>query len=219
MPKLWNETVEAHRHAVRDAIMETTAALAAEHGLAAVKMSQIAEQAGIGRATLYKYFPDVESILVARHQLHVTAHLAQLAELRDRAGTPVERLEAVVAAYALICHYRARHGGTEVAALVHRGEPMVQAEQQLVDLFRDLLAEVAATGELRGDIAPDELAAYCLHALGAAGSLPSEAAVQRLVTVTLAGLRPATEASSSPAHGAEPPQAHRPPHSHRHRAH
>jgi hypothetical protein len=30
MPKLWNETIEAHRRAVRDAIMDTTAALMAE---------------------------------------------------------------------------------------------------------------------------------------------------------------------------------------------
>ena len=35
-----------------------------------------------------------------------------------------------------------------------------------------------------------ELASYCLHALAAASSLPSAAAIRRLVTVTLAGLRP-----------------------------
>lgn len=52
-----------------------------------------------------------------------------------------------------------------------------------------LLTEGAATGDLRDDVAPDELASYCLHALTAAGTLPSEAAVRRLVKVTLAGLR------------------------------
>ena len=39
------------------------------------------------------------------------------------------------------------------------------------------------------DVAPDELAHYCLHALGAAGSLLSEDAVHRLADVTLAGMR------------------------------
>jgi hypothetical protein len=34
------------------------------------------------------------------------------------------------------------------------------------------------------------LAGYCLHALTAANGLPSKAAVDRLVAVTLAGLRP-----------------------------
>jgi hypothetical protein len=57
-------------------------------------------------------------------------------------------------------------------------------------MVRDLLAEAAATGAVRNDVAPDELASYCLHALAAAGSLPSKAAVRRLVTITLAGLRP-----------------------------
>lgn len=58
------------------------------------------------------------------------------------------------------------------------------------DLLRELLEEVAGTGQLRQDVAPDELAVYCLHALAAVSALPSEAAVRRLVAVTLAGLRP-----------------------------
>lgn len=39
-------------------------------------------------------------------------------------------------------------------------------------------------------MAPEELAALCVHALAAAASLPSGAAVRRLVDVVLAGLRP-----------------------------
>jgi AcrR family transcriptional regulator len=190
VPKLWNETIEAHRREVREAILETTWALVAERGLRSVTMSQIAEKTGIGRATLYKYFPDVEAILVAWHERHVTGHLEHLAELRDQAGDAGERLEAVLEAYALISHHR-EHYGTELAALLHRGEHVARAQQQLIDLIRDLLTEVAQTGDLRDDVAPDELASYCLHALTAASSLPSEAAVRRLVTVTLAGLRPA----------------------------
>ncbi|MFP3989652.1 TetR/AcrR family transcriptional regulator [Streptomyces sp. E11-3] len=190
MPKLWDETIEAHRHAVREAILETTWALVREHGLMSVTMTQIAERAGIGRATLYKYFPDVEAILAAHHERHVTRHLAHLTELRDQPGDPAARLEAVLERYALICHHRARHGTEELSALLHRGEHVAQAQQQLIDLFRDLLAEVAAAGGLRDDVAPEELARYCLHALTAAGDLPSEASVHRLVAVTLAGLLP-----------------------------
>jgi len=189
MPKLWNETIEAHRRAVRDAILETTWTLVAEHGLLSVTMSRIAEETGIGRATLYKYFPDVEAILLAWHERHVIGHLEHLAELRDQAGDAGERIEVVLEAYALISHHREHHG-TELAALVHRGEHVVRAQQQLIDMIRDLLIEAAETGEVRDDVAPDELARYCLHALAAAGSMPSEAAVHRLATVTLAGLRP-----------------------------
>jgi AcrR family transcriptional regulator len=194
VPKLWNETIEAHRRAVRDATLDTAAALVAEHGLASVTMSQIAEATGIGRATLYKYFPDVEAILFAWHERQVTGHLEQLTDVRNQAGEARERLEAVLEAFALIQH---EHHGTELAALLHRGKHVAQAQQRLSSFIRDLLIEGAETGDLRDDVPPDELASYCLHALTTASSLPSKAAVRRLVTVTLAGLRPQGKVSDN----------------------
>jgi AcrR family transcriptional regulator len=205
VPRLWSETIEAHRRDVREAILETTWALVTKHGLLSVTMSQIAEETGIGRATLYKYFPDVEAILTAWHERRVDAHLAHLAELRDRDGDADARLEAVLQAYAHICHHRERHGTAELGAILHRGAPVAGAQQQLHTLFADLLAEAAATGDLRDDVAPEELASYCLHALSAAGSLPSEAAVHRLVTVTLSALRPSQGAAR---HARATPAAH-----------
>jgi AcrR family transcriptional regulator len=187
VPRLWNETIEGHRRAVRDAALDTTAALVAVHGLRSVTMSQIAEETGIGRATLYKYFPDVEAILVAWHERHVSSHLEHLAVLRDQAGDPIERLKAVLEAYALIQHKR---HATELGALMHRDEHVSRAQQHLSDLIRDLLIEGAQAGDVRDDVAPGELASYCVYALTAASSLPSEAAIHRLVAVTLAGMRP-----------------------------
>ncbi|WP_406433445.1 TetR/AcrR family transcriptional regulator [Streptomyces sp. NBC_01589] len=197
MPKLWSETIEAHRQTVREATLDATAGLIAEHGLLSVTMSRIAQETGIGRATLYKYFPDVESILAAWHERQITRHLEHLTAVRDQAGDEGERLEAVLTAYALMTHGRyARHGhhGTEVAALLHQGEHVALAHRQLRELISDLLAEEAKAGGLRQDVAPGELADYCLHALGAAGSLPSEAAVRRLVMVTLSALHTQAEA-------------------------
>ena len=195
MPKLWSETIETHRHAVQDAILETAWRLVNEHGLTSVTMSQIAKEAGIGRATLYKYFPDVEAILCAGHERHVAGHLERLSELGARSGDARGRLRAVLEAYAMISYHR-EQGGTELAALLHRGDQVVLAQQRLIELMRDLLAEVADSGQLRRDVSPAELATYCLHALTAAGSLPSEAAARRLVRVTLAGLDPAAEEGS-----------------------
>ena len=195
MPKLWNATIEAHRREVKEAILDTTAALVAEHGLLSVTMSEIAEKTGIGRATLYKYFPDVEAILVAWHERHITGHLEHLAEVRDRAGDAWDRLEAVLETCVLIHrervdHEQAQHPAAELAAFLHRDEHVAGAQRQLNIMIRDLIIEAAQAGHVRSDVAPDELTTYCLHALKAAGSLPSDAAVRRLVTVTLAGLRP-----------------------------
>jgi AcrR family transcriptional regulator len=188
VPKLWTETIEEHRRAVHDATLDTTAALVREHGLAAVTMSQIAAATGIGRATLYKYFPDVEAILIAWHDRHITRHLGQLAAARDAATSPAGRLEAVLEAFALIQH---QHHDTQLpVALLHRGEHVARARRQLQDLVSQLLAQGAEAGTIRSDIAADELAGYCLHALTAAGSLSAKAAVRRLLAVTTAGLRP-----------------------------
>ena len=186
MPKIWNDTVEAHRIAVREAIMDTTAALAFDRGPSAVTMSHIAERTGIGRATLYKYFPDVEAILVAWHERQIETHLRQLAEARDHAAGPLHRLEAVLNAYALIAHQR---HDSELATLLHRGEHLARAQQHLREFVAELIGQAAQAGEVRDDVAPAELAAYCLHALTAAGTLSSKAAVHRLVRITLAGLR------------------------------
>ncbi|MEV5530106.1 TetR/AcrR family transcriptional regulator [Streptomyces prunicolor] len=190
MPKLWNETIEEHRRAVRETVLETTAVLVTERGLRSVTMSKIAEESGIGRATLYKYFPDVESIMTAWHEEQIADHIRELAALRDGPGGAGERLRAVLEAYAFI--QQRRHGhGPELGALLHQGEHVTGAEQHLHRFLRELLAEGAQSGDIRDDVSPDELATYCLHALAAAGALPSKAAVRRLVTVTVTGLSPA----------------------------
>lgn len=190
MPKLWSRTVASHRRAVRDATLDTAATLVAHHGLRSVTMSQIAESAGIGRATLYKYFPDVESILAAWHERQIGAHLERLMAIRDQRGGVRDRLEAVLEAYALIQHDLREAHATELAVHLHSGEHVMQAQRRLQDFLRELISEGAKTGELRGDVAADELASYCLHALAAAGSAPSKPALRRLVAVTMAGLVP-----------------------------
>lgn len=190
MPKLWDQTIEAHRRAVHDAIVERTADLVAEHGLRSVTMAQIAEEAGIGRATLYKYFPDVEAILLAWHERQISGHLAYLTEVRDQAGDAGRQLEAVLEAFALIFHESHGHHETDLAEFLHHGRHVEFAQHQLHDMIRELLVEGAKTGTVRDDVPADELASYCLHALRGARTLSSKASVRRLVAVTLAGLHP-----------------------------
>ncbi|MCW2784024.1 MAG: transcriptional regulator, TetR family [Marmoricola sp.] len=185
VPKLWSQTIEGHRAAVRDATLDATAALVAERGLSSVTMSEVASSAGIGRATLYKYFPDVDSILTAWHERQVGEHLARLTEIRER-GTDVHgQLVEVLTAFAFM--NRGPHDD-EVSALLHQGRYVTTAHQRLHGLIEDLIVGGVGAGDLRADVPPTELASYCLHALASAGSLSSKAAVHRLVGVTLAGI-------------------------------
>lgn len=194
MPRLWDETIEAHRRSVREATLEATAQLVAERGLRGVTMSEIAERTGIGRATLYKYFPDVETILAAWHQGQIRLHLNELVDVRDRARGPEDGLEKVLTAYARIQRERAQqaHGGhgSGLTVLLHSDEQLAQAHREVHGFISEVLKDAVTAGTVRADISPEELADYCIYALESAGNAPSEESVSRLVMLTLAGLRP-----------------------------
>ncbi|GAA2050895.1 hypothetical protein GCM10009839_67040 [Catenulispora yoronensis] len=193
MPKLWSETVAEHRDAVRDAILDATAALATERGLTAVTMSGIAQAGGIGRATLYKYFPDVASILTAWHQRQVVTHLLELAEAASDVDE-ADILETVLRTYAhRNRRVRGHADGADLAAALHGTDHVRRAHAHLEDFLSVLIGEAADRGQVRTDVPAAELAAYCLNALGGAAApsskaLSSKAAADRLVMVVMAGL-------------------------------
>lgn len=194
VPKLWSDTVEAHRQEVRGAIMDTAARLAAERGPLNLTMSQVAEAAGIGRATLYRYFSSVEEVLHAWHVRQIDHHLELVRDIAGRDAPPMQRLAAVLETYAQVQRQRAGHRrgphGPDLVALLHRDARPEPAERQLHALLRDLVAQAAHEGSVRSDVGADELTTFCLHALEAAHGSRSNAAIQRLVAVTLDGLRP-----------------------------
>jgi AcrR family transcriptional regulator len=190
VPRLWTQTIAEHRAAVTEAVLETAASLVAHHGLRGVTMSRIAELSGIGRATLYKYFPDVESILGAWHQRQVDQHFERLAAARDRADGPMDRLLAVLHEYASIIQAVRRHGDPALAATLHRAGRLGDAERRLRAMLLELIRQAASEGHVRADVPAGRLADYCLAALSATAGSPSAADRDRLVEVIVSGLRP-----------------------------
>lgn len=186
MPKLWTDTIEAHHEAVHGAVLDAAASLVAAHGLNAVTMSAIATKTGIGRATLYKYFPDVATILATWHERHVGEHQARLMEIAHRPAEPGARLRAVLEAYAQM----SAHEQNAASAAIHAAPHAQQARQHLRMFLSQIIVDAATAGTVRTDIAADELAAYCLAALEAGAEAKTKAAIQRLVGVVLDGLRP-----------------------------
>jgi AcrR family transcriptional regulator len=231
MGRPWSDTVEEHRRGVRDAVLDAAGALVTEHGLTGVSMSGLAERSGVGRATLYRYFPDLDAVLRAWHERQIAGHLKRLTAVRDRTPDPAQGLREVLATYAHLSrrHSGERDGGSDngdhttgpvsdgeagghpigdvsrgqdLVAALHQSEHALRARQKLVTFLSDLVREAVAAGQVRSDVPPKELAQYCLAALGAADAQASGAAVKRLVAVTLEGLRPQPRASS-PAQRAE----------------
>lgn len=180
------ETLDAHRQEVLEAILRATSTLVERQGLRSLTMSKIAEDAGVSRATLYRYFSDVEAILVVWHDAQITAHLEELTAVRDRAE-PGERLAAVLGR-TQCC----RAGHTDTTTPISRPCCIVTTVSSTLatgcGAWSASSSATTPTGSVRRDVPPNELAAYCLHAVRAAAELTSEAAVRRLVDVTLAGL-------------------------------
>lgn len=172
-------------------ILRTVGAMAAEGGLRSVTMSRLAERAGIGRATLYRYFPDMDAVLAAWHEAQVAGHVAHLSAIADRAGRS-ERLRSVLEAFAFLAHHRQGHGDIEdeLIAGLHEEPHVGRARDDVTTLVAKLIGEAARDDLVRDDVAPHELACFCMHALGAAADLPSNAAVRRLVALIWAGLQP-----------------------------
>jgi AcrR family transcriptional regulator len=188
VPRIWTETIAAHRDAVREATLDAAGGLVTEHGLTGVTMSRIAQRSGIGRATLYKYFPDLDSVLAAWHERQVARHLRQLAEIADRTDGAAARLHAVLTAYADLSAHQGH--GSDMSAVLHQGEHVARAHAHLDEFVTELIRAAVTDGVVRSDIPPAELAAYCLHALAGAAGLPARAARDRLIRVTLSGLQP-----------------------------
>src|SRR3546814_18412471 len=61
------ETVEGWREARRSRILAAATTLFANRGLADVQMDDVARLAGLGKSTLYRYFPAMEELFLAAY--------------------------------------------------------------------------------------------------------------------------------------------------------
>jgi AcrR family transcriptional regulator len=182
---LWTGTIESHRAQVREAILRAAADLARRQGPTGLTMSRLAVEAGVGRATLYKYFTSVEAIIAAWQEHELAEHVERLQLIRAAAGDVRAAVADVLRAHA---DHARRRSGPDLSALLPHADAAHAAHRALHRLLRELLTEAAGLGVVRADIPATELAAYCLHALGAAHGARSAAATDRLVDAILSGL-------------------------------
>jgi len=188
MPKIWADTIDTHRRQVNDAILDATAELIAEHGPMSVTMSAIAERVGIGRATLYKYFPDVEAILVAWHARDFAGHQEQLLALTKAENVTLSDVATFVRA---LRHQHRHHKGVDlVDSLAHtlagaEGPINDTIQREVVASLSTLMARLAEQKEVRADREPELLARWLLHAVHAPSDLDDDT-ISELVVDSLA---------------------------------
>lgn len=65
MPKINAATIDAHKEMTRAALLESGLSCFLKHGLAGTSIGALADEAGIGRTTVYEYFINKEALLAA----------------------------------------------------------------------------------------------------------------------------------------------------------
>ena len=88
---------QAARHA---AILAAARALAAERGMAGVKIAPVAERAAIAAGTVYRYFPAKIELVTALVAAVADREIAAIAQAAERAPGPLSALAAAIATFA-----------------------------------------------------------------------------------------------------------------------
>jgi AcrR family transcriptional regulator len=89
-----------HHGALREALVESAAQLAAERGVAALSLREAARRAGVSQAAPYHYFADKSALLAAVAEEGFRAFDAmQAAAYAEAPADPALRLQALGAAY------------------------------------------------------------------------------------------------------------------------
>jgi AcrR family transcriptional regulator len=130
------------------AILETAASVLAERGTAA-SMADVAAAAGVGRATLYRYFPNRQALV----QALVRAAFTELADGLAAAGLEtVEPAEGIARVTRVTLGAAVKYQAL-VLATSKPELPTEQLETPLIELFR----RGAEQGTLRTDLSAETL--------------------------------------------------------------
>jgi AcrR family transcriptional regulator len=192
----------------RDAIVAAARQVFCDHGLEA-PLEQIARQAGVGIATLYRRFPSRAALLDAVLTDNLQAHI-DAAEQALTAGDPWEGFASYLEAS---CRLQAADRGLNdvMSMRFPRATAVEAAKTRLYELVGQVVDRAQRSGQLRADLTLEDLAflnwanARILPAVRAAGA-PD--AWRRHLGLLLDGLR-AERAHPLPVPPLAPRQVHR----------
>lgn len=83
----------------RAEILEEATRVFAKRGFAATDVQVVADRLGVGKGTVYRYFPSKEELFLAAVDFAMTQLRAAVDEAADKAKRPLDRLAAGVQAY------------------------------------------------------------------------------------------------------------------------
>lgn len=151
-------------------------------------LEAVAREAGVGIGTLYRHFPTRESLFEAVYR-HEVEHLGDLAERLAREGPPVDALREWLRANIQLM--ATKKGMVEALQLVAMSSTELKAYsfERLTNALAVLLDRGVTAGELRSDIAAEDLLRTVVGIFYADGGPQWQASAQRIIDVFVDGLR------------------------------
>jgi len=178
--------VDAERN--RQRIIEAARAVFAERGLDA-PLDAIAEQAGVGPATLYRRFPRREDLVVACF----APKLAEYADAVEEALRAPDAWAGFCAFLERICGMQAADQGVQdVLTTTFPTAPEVEAQRvHAFERLTELIRRAQVQGSLRADFVPEDVVLLLLANAGVVRVMRATApdAWRRFVGLMLDGLR------------------------------
>lgn len=90
---------EEERDQRRQSILDAALKLFSENGYKETKLTEVAEEARLGKATLYYYFPDKETIFWTIYQEETIAYYQNISEEIVEIENPVEIVKSYISGY------------------------------------------------------------------------------------------------------------------------
>ena len=183
----------------RDAIVAAARKAFAEHGLQA-PLDDIAKRAGVGSGTLYRHFPTRDDLVTAVF----TERMAENAAAVETALQQPDPWKAFAGYVRQTCRAQAADKGlADLFAIGHRDEALRALRARAYDGFVALIDAAKASGDLRKDFTPEDIALLLMANAGVierAGTAAT-AASERFVAFALDGFRAegATDAPPAPS--------------------
>ncbi|WP_030186869.1 TetR/AcrR family transcriptional regulator [Streptomyces sp. NRRL S-813] len=171
----------------REKILAVAARVFAEEGLDA-HFERIAKEAGVGSGTLYRNFPTREALIEAAYRNELS-RLCDAAPDLLAAMPPQEALRAWMGRF--IDYATAKLGMAEaLRAVVDSGvNPYAQSRELIMNALTSLMDAATAAGTIRSDISASDMFAALTGVALASGRLDQREQAERLLDLTLDGLR------------------------------
>jgi AcrR family transcriptional regulator len=178
----------------RQQILEAARRLFAERPYGAVQMDDVARLAGVGKPTLYRYFPSKEELYLAVFDEALSGLERRFAELADAGLPPSERLDGMLRALVDVLAEQVaslRLLDFEHAELAGRWRSVYRGRRKaIVDALGEVLAAGRRTGEFRNvdpEVTPALLVGLVRGGLMGAPNAPRERLADAAVALVLGG--------------------------------